>query len=70
MDELEGLGFEAQALGLGFEEGDRGGVVRGWVGCVNAEVALEVRDGSVLFFEERLLGCGCGEEERDMDDRE
>ena len=60
MDELEGLGFEAQALGLGFEEEDHGGVVWGRVGRVDTEVTLEARDGSVfLCFEEEFVLLGC-----------
>lgn len=52
-------------MGLGFEEGDCGVVVRGGVGRVDAEVALEAGDGSVfLLLLFVTLGCRCGEEER------
>jgi len=56
-------------MGLGFEEGDCGVVVRGGVGRVDAEVTLEARDGSVFFLFLLVTwgwgcGCGCGLEER------
>lgn len=50
-------------MGLGFEEGDCGGVVWGWVGRVYAEVLLEARDGSVFFGD-----CGYGVEESEGDE--
>jgi len=49
-------------VGLGLEEGDGGGVVWGWVGCVDSEVLLESSYGSTsccFFFS--LVRC-CREE--------
>lgn len=49
-------------LGLGLEEGDGGGVVWRWVGCVDSEVLLDSSYGSTsccFFFS--LVRC-CREE--------
>ena len=62
---MEGLGLEVEGVGLGFEEGGGGGVVWSWVGCVDAEVALEVCDGSVFFLGVGCCGCGVEESEQD-----
>lgn len=48
-------------MGLGLEEGDGGGVVWRWVGCVDSEVLLDSSYGSTCCFFFSLVRC-CREE--------
>lgn len=54
--EVESLDLEVESFTLGSEEGNGGGVVWLWVGCVDLKVALEASDGGVLLL--LFLGLG------------
>ena len=54
------LEVEVRSFSLGFEEGNGGGVVWVWVGCVDLKVALEASDGCVLLLLFLGLGLGLG----------
>lgn len=70
-DEVEGSVVEGDGLGLGFEEGDGGGVVWVWVGGVDSEVVLEAGDG-VIFLLLLMFGMGlyCGEKKESDEETE
>lgn len=56
---MEDFGGEVEEFGLGLEEGDCGGVVWVWVGCVDSEVLLETGYGGFWML---VVVVGGGEE--------